>query len=133
MTTKAIADWLETAVAAALTVTVHKGYPAWGRPTVTPPLAAILFVEHDPGTTATVGRQRATKSTTFEVVAYAANEVALWAFVDLLDAYWPATATPTISGVRVKVVAGSIVRLEADNIPEQARYACRQQVTFVTP
>ena len=133
MTTKAIADWLETAVAAALTVTVHKGYPAWGRPTVTPPLAAILFVEHDPSTTTTMGRQRSTKSTTFEVVAYATNEVALWAFVDLLDAYWPANATPTISGVRVRVDAGSIVRLEADNIPEQARYACRQQITFITP
>jgi hypothetical protein len=58
---------------------------------------------------------------------------ALWAFVDLLDAYWPAHATPTISSVRVRVDAGSIVRLEADNIPEQARYACRQQITFITP
>ena len=133
MTTKAIADWLDAAVASALTVTVYKGFPAWGRPTVTAPCAAILFAEHDPGAGQSIGRSHAKSSTSFDVYTYAHDEIALWAQVDALQTYWKANATPSISSTRNRLRVSSIERLPADNQPEQARYACRQQVTFETP
>lgn len=133
MTTKAIADWIEAAVIAALTVTVYKGFPAWGRPTVTPPCAAILFAEHDPAAGASVGRSHAKSSTAFDVYIYAHDEIALWAQVDALQAYWTANATPSISSARKKLRVSPIERLPADNTPEQASYACRQQITIENP
>lgn len=132
MTTKAIADWLDAAVAATLTVTVYKGFPAWGRPTVTVPCAAILFSAHDPAIGATVGRSHAKSSTSFDVYTYAHDEIALWAQVDALQTYWKANATPSISSTRTRLRPAPIERLPADDTPEQARYACRQQVTFET-
>lgn len=132
MATKAIADWIEAAVVAALTVTVYKGFPSWGRPSVTVPCAALLWSDYDPIVRTTVGKSMGRKSTSFEVFVYTSNEVQLWSYLDLLIAYWATSATPSISGQATKLIPSTATRL-ADSesmVPEQARYAFRQRITI---
>lgn len=130
MTTKALADWLVTATETALTVTAYKGFPAWGLPTLTLPCAAVLFESHNPTLRTTTGRWAGAKSTTFVVIVYTKNEIQLWSYLDTLQAYWIASGTPSIGNERVILRQDAVDRLTGDNIPEQARYAFQQRVTF---
>ena len=123
MTTRALADWLTAAVESDLSLTCAKGFSAWDRPT----LSSNAFIEWQttaPGDQLRIGSTQDTFVATFQLVAMTANEVALWAVVDLLQAMVKARTEATVDGARYRVHWSAITRVEQQaETTEALRYA----------
>lgn len=130
MTTKATADWLTTAVTTDLSTTCKKGFPAWD----TPAIAAGAYIEW--ATTVPEYGVRVSASldkweAQFALVVVTANEVALWAMIDLLEAMAESRTEATISSKRTRIRFAPIERVENPNGLEALRYAAQTTIQFV--
>lgn len=123
MTTRALADWLTATVESDLGLTCAKGFSAWDRPT----LSSGAFIEWQttaPGDQLRIGSTQDAFTATFQLVVMTANEVALWAVVDLLQAMTKSRTEAMIGSARYRVRWTAITRVEQQaETTEALRYA----------
>lgn len=129
MTTKAMADWLVSTVAADLSVTTVKGAAAYARPATGP---GNVYIEWQEAETQEPNRISATVTTwvtTFRLVIVTGNEIDLWAMVDSMKAMIASRTEASIGGARYRVRWSPISRAEpSENTIEALRYAAVTQV-----
>jgi hypothetical protein len=129
MTTKLIADWLATAVAADLTVTTVKGSAAYARPTTSTGNAYIEWQDAETQEPNRIGATVTTWATTFKLVVVTSNEINLWAMVDSMKAMIETRTEATIDGARYRVRWTAVSRAEpSEETIEALRYAAVTQV-----
>jgi len=131
MTTKLIADWLATTVAADLTVTTVKGSSAYARPATGTGNAYIEWRDTEPVAPTRVGQTVTRWTTRFQIVITTGNEIDLWAIVDSIKTMTQARTEATIGGARHRVAWTAASRAEpSEETIEALRYAAVTQVSI---
>ena len=131
MTTKAVADWLIATVESDLSVTdCKKGWPAFDRPNV----AAGAYIDWN--TTSPMYGERVSASidrweTQFDLLVVTANEVALWAMLDLMETMAETRTAATISSKGTRIRFAAIERAENPFNNNALRYAAATTIQFV--
>ena len=130
MTTRAIVDWLEATVVSDLGVTCQKSMPAFDRPDI----ATGAYI----GWEVTTGEYGARVSASLDkwetqvsLLVITANEVAVLAMVDLLEAMAATRTEATISNARVRVRFAALQRADNSIAIEALRYAVSTTVQFM--
>jgi len=130
MTTKAVADWLEATIVTDLGVTCKKGFPAFDQPTI----ASGAYIEW--ATTSPDYGQRVSASLDkwegqIALVVVTANEIALWAMLDLIEAMAEERTEAEISSKRTRIRFAPIERAENPNGLSALRYVAQTIIQFV--
>lgn len=87
-------DHILTEVAAATGVNVVKGFPNWGRPALTTPVAALEILSWFPSRPTRIGEKRARQSIQLQLWVFARHEPELTELLDSI-ATWDAGKGPT--------------------------------------
>jgi len=127
MTTKAIGDWLDATIESDLSVTCKLGWPAFDRPDIAAG-AYLRLRQSDPvyGERISASVDRFAKA--FDVLVVTANEVALWAMNDLLEAMIRARTAASIGGTGYRFTFAAIERAENPYESDALRYAVQTTV-----
>lgn len=131
--TKNVADWLEAAVVADLSVTsCAKGHAAWDRPAIGTSNAYIEWQSDDPGDSVRASKAVDTGTITFELVVVTTSEIRMW---NLMDSARTMVRTrsgkQTISSTATTVRFGAFSRVvPSEDTIEALRYAANALVTF---
>lgn len=130
MTTKAAAEWLTGVVVSDLRVACAKGHPAWDRPDI----AFGAYIEWS-DSTAVYGERISSSldnlKVTFDLVVITANEIALWAMLDRLEAMAETRTRATIDSETCRVRFGPISRASNSFDVETLRYAAETTIQIV--
>ena len=131
-TLKAILDAIDARIEAKISGTSFiKGYPAWDRPYMTPPVIAGWFTGQEAQPGRRIGQGITTYNVTFQIAAYAIDELAMFVILDSLRTAFKDWTRPTISGVIMRVSVGNWQRLMPDETAiEKTRYAVGTEITF---
>lgn len=130
MTTKATADWLETAIVADLGVTCKKGFPAFDQPAITTG-AYIEWASTSPQYGERVSSSLDRWEVQIALVVVTANEIALWSMIDLMEAMAESRTEATISSKRTRIRFAPIERAENPNGLSALRYVAQTIIQFV--
>lgn len=132
MTTKATADWLSATVTSDLGVTCQKSMPAFDRPDIVPG-AYIGLRTSEPEYTVRVGSSSVINKweVSLDLLVITANELALWAMIDLMEAMAEARTAATISGNDVSIIFVTIERAANEFGIDALRYAATTTIQFV--
>lgn len=130
MTTKATADWLEATIVTDLGVTCKKGFPAFDQPAI----ATGAYIEW--ATTSPMYGERVSASldkweVQIALIVVTANEIALWAMIDLMEAMAEERTEATISSKRTRIRFAPIERAENPNGLNALRYVAQTIIQFV--
>lgn len=98
-------DHIVTEVAAATGVNVVKGFPNWGRPNLTPPVAALEILSWFPQRPTRVGEKRAQQSVQFQLWVFAQHEPQLTELLDSITAWDATKESATVDGNNVRQFA----------------------------
>jgi hypothetical protein len=131
VTTKAVADWLSSTVAADLSATVVKAFSAFDRPTIGAN-AYIEWVQLAPQEPTRIGQTVTRWAYQFRVWLVTANEIALWAIVDSVRTMIQTRTEATIGGARHRIAWTAASRAEPgdETTIDALRYAAVLTVTF---
>lgn len=130
---KDVADWLDATIegASALNITCVKGYPAWDRPSISLPIAAIWWTSDTAVPEVRVGKRLDTYETVFTLAIYADSEPDLWTLLDSARTMFRANTTATINSQQMTVTPGTFLRGPVDETAvEQTRYSAEVPITF---
>lgn len=130
MTTKATADWLAATVVTDLGTTCKKDYPAFDRPEVAAG-AYIGWVTTTPEYGVRIGESLSRWQVMMRLLVVTANEVALWAMIDLMETMAETRTEATISSARHRVRFAPIERAENPYEIDALRYAAQTTIQFV--
>ena len=130
MTTKAVADWLEATIVTDLGITCKKGFPAFDQPAI----ATGAYIEWAT-TTPDYGQRVSASLDKWEIqialVVVTANEIALWAMLDLLEAMAEERTEADISSKRTRIRFAPIERADNPNGLNALRYVAQTIIQFV--
>ena len=130
MTTKAIADWLAATITTDLGVTCQKSFPAFDRPDV----AAGAYIGWN-STTPLYGERVSSSldrwEMQIELLVVTANELALWAMVDLIETMAAARTMATISSKDTRIRFAPIERATNEFGIDALRFAASTTIQFV--
>ena len=130
MTTKATADWLSATITTDLAVTCKKDMPAFDRPDVAAG-AYIGWASTTPEYGVRVSSSLDKWEVQINVLVVTANEVALWAMVDLMEAMAEARTEATISSKRTRIRVAPIERAANPYDTDALRFAASTTIQFV--
>lgn len=128
MALREIIDALDTYIesASGLEITCIKGYPDFGRPDITPPIAALFYAGSATGDSATVRRRvgAGTQQVVVTLGVYAAHEVQLFELAAKLQTIRKDRPIVTAStGEKVKIYVGDDERNPPDEAaPKEERH-----------
>jgi hypothetical protein len=117
-----IFEWIVSGAGAALGVSVVKGFPTWGRPSLTPPVAALELSNWAPVRPSRIGQGQARQSASFSFWTFARNEPELLDLLDSLAAWALGNATADINSRRVDVSIGDGQRHNSETGAQQEQY-----------
>ena len=118
-----IFEWIVSSAGAALGATVVHGFPTWGKPALTPPVAALEIATWSPGLPTRIGQARARQSASFTFYLFARNELELLAMLGSFAAWGLGNASVEIDGRRVDVGLSDGLRYQSETGAQQEEYA----------
>lgn len=134
-TLKNIADALDARVESetlGLGLDCIKGYPAFGRPGLSLPIASILFDYEEPSEDHRLGRRVDGYVSVFTLAIYANNELELWSYLDAAKAMFRGWGQALIDNQSMTITPGRFQRVLFDQgiTEEEKRYAAEGTVYF---
>lgn len=130
MTTKACADWLAATIITDLGVTCQKSFPAFDRPDI----AAGAYIGWN-STTPMYGERIGSSldrwEMQIELLVVTANELALWAMIDLIETMAATRTAATISSKDTRIRFAPIERAANEFGIDALRYAAQTTIQFV--
>jgi len=113
---------LVTQLAAALGVTVVKGFPDWARPALAPPLAALEITGWLPSTNR-IGQRQARQTASFRFWVFARQEPELCTLLDSLTTWSAATNAANINSRIVDLALSDGQRHTPETPAQQEQHA----------
>lgn len=114
--------WLQGQLSGALGVSVIQGDPAWGRPGLITPLAAVKLIDLGLSPVIRVGQPSTLSRPAARITLFATHEPGLWALVEAFATWADGAAAATVDGRKIGLVFEPGQRYESLTGAEQEQY-----------